>query len=56
MVGIINKINLNVHKNICCSAAEEYIIRQKLGKKKINDAEVKSAGIYNLYGASRTDI
>lgn len=38
--------------NICRSAAE-YILRQKLEKEKISDLEVKSAGIYNLYGASR---
>lgn len=39
--------------NICRSAAAEYILKQKLGKEKINDVEVRSAGIYDLYGASR---
>lgn len=39
--------------NICRSAAAEYILRQKLEKEKINDVEVASAGIYDLYGASR---
>lgn len=39
--------------NICRSAAAEYILRQKLGKEKISDVEVKSARIYDLYGANR---